>query len=63
MGKAEAKRIWPCIRGKMLRDDGEVVQPVRLDTRVGANARRQVARSRLQRALDDGGVCRQDGRE
>lgn len=63
VGEAEAKNIWPRIGGEMLGDDSEVVQPVRLDARVDANSRGQVARSCLQRALDDGGVCRQDGGE
>lgn len=63
VGKAEAKSIWPRIGGKMLRDNSKVVQPVRLDTRVVAYSRRQVARSFLQRAVCDGGVCRQDSGE
>ncbi len=65
MGKAEAEGIWPCVRigGKMLRDGCEVVQPVSVNIRIDADSRRQVARPCLERALDDGGLRREDGGE
>jgi hypothetical protein len=65
IGKAEAESIWPrnWFGGKMLRDSCEVVQPVRMNTRIHADSRRQITRPCLQRALDDGCIHREDGRE